>query len=612
MKSSRAVILLSLSSSLISAQRTCKCLPGQSCFPTTTEWTDFGSRLSTSETLIVGQRPMGAVCYQSDPLYNAEACRALNSSLSGFNWAFLSSQIDATNYLNYDSVISPTGLVGCPYFPLTNNATCAQGRVPPYAVNVSSIQDIVDSVKFASENNLRLVVKNTGHEVIGRTFGVGALELFTHNLKNLTIHESFVPSGAPEGTEAVPAMTMGAGVDWNQAYNAAQAANQTVVGGLSPVGTVGAAAGWQLGTGHSVISPFYGLGVDNSLEFTVVLPNASVVTVNEYLTPDLFWAIRGGGGPSFGIVVNTTVRTHSSTPYTGAFFVGSCDSDESYINLLATWMKYHNNVSDAGWGGVWPFAQQTLSLTFAAQGTPPTRTEALSTMDAFFAEARNITGVTVAVATYHNYSSFGEFTNQNLVDPKNSIGFNFTTVVPGEVQGVTSSWLLPRELTAAENAEMLARIMANVTAVGTPFFVGGGIVADLSKNTSSAANPAWRNTITDMTILGGGNATMNTNLLREIVHLDIQPFRTLAPPPMSGMYLNEVDYLEEDWQIAQWGVQYPRLLTIKKEIDPEDLLIVYKGVNSEEWDDEIICKTTNQTSGSSPSQGQTYANTCSK
>jgi len=87
-------------------------------------------------------------------------------------------------------------------------------------------------------------------------------------------------------------MTMGAGVDWNQAYDAADTVNRTVVGGLSPVGTVGAAAGWQLGTGHSVISPFYGLGVDNSLEFTVVLPNASVVTVNEYLTPDLFWAVR--------------------------------------------------------------------------------------------------------------------------------------------------------------------------------------------------------------------------------------------------------------------------------------------------------------------------------
>jgi len=115
-------------------------------------------------------------------------------------------------------------------------------------------------------------------------------------------------------------------------------------------------------------------------------------------------------------------------------------------------------------------------------------------------------------------------------------------------------------------------------------------VTDLSKNTSSAANPAWRTTITDMTILGGGPATANTTLLQSVVHADIQPFRALAPPPMGGMYLNEADIMEEEWQMAQWGEQYPRLLALKKEIDPNELLIVHMGVGSEGWDTEIVCK----------------------
>jgi FAD/FMN-containing dehydrogenase len=194
---------------------------------------------------------------------------------------------------------------------------------------------------------------SVSHEGIGRAFGVGALEVYTHNLKNLTIHDSFVPTGAPEGTQGIPAMTMGAGVDWRHAYEAIDTVNRVVVGGLSPVGTVGAAGGWQLGTGHSVISPFFGLGVDNNLEFTVVLPNGTITTVNEYLTPDLFWAIRGGGGPSFGILVDVTVKTHEGGPLTGAFFVGAAQDEESYVSLLTVWMKYHNAVSDAGWGGVW-------------------------------------------------------------------------------------------------------------------------------------------------------------------------------------------------------------------------------------------------------------------
>ncbi|KAF5350794.1 hypothetical protein D9758_010350 [Tetrapyrgos nigripes] len=576
-----------------SAGRSCKCMPGQPCFPTQEEWTAFGSKLSTPETLVVGQRPMGAVCYPNDPLFDVIACQALNASVNGFNHVFMSSQIDATNFLNFDSIVTEKGLDGCPYFPLAQNATCNQGRVPPYAVNVTSVQDIVEAVNFASEHNLRLVVKNTGHEAIGRPFGVGALEIFTHNLKNLTIHDSFVPKGAPEGTEGIPAMTMAAGVDWKQAYESIDKVNRSVVGGLSPEGTVGAAGGWQLGTGQSMASPIFGLGVDNNLEFTVVLPNGTLTTVNEYLTPDLWWAIRGGGGPSFGVLVDVTVKSHPGAEYTGAYFVGQATDDDSYLELLTLWMKYHNNISDAGWGGVWPFSDKTLSLTFIARGNPPENPYGLSTFQAFFDEAKNLTGVDTSVAEFDVYSSFGQWVETELVDPSTVIGINFTAVAPGQVQSVTGSWLMPREVTAVENAESFAKLLANLTVAGIPFFVGGGVVEDVSKNETSAANPAWRHAITDLTISTGGDASTDPNVIQQAVHDQLQPFRALAPPPYGGQYLNEADALEEEWQLAHWGTQYPRLLAIKKEIDPNDLLIVYHGVNSEDWDKEIICKTTN-------------------
>lgn len=108
------------------------------------------------------------------------------------------------------------------------------------------------------------------------------------------------------------------------------------------------------------------------------------------------------------------------------------------------------------------------------------------------------------------------------------------------------------------------------------------------------------------------NATDYINA-KKTVHSQMEPFRQLAPLPFGGQYLNEVctlltlscfqwltlpakaDPLESDWQHAQWGSNYDRLLKIKKEIDPDDLLIVYHGVNSEDWDDEIICKTSTVT-----------------
>lgn len=55
-------------------------------------------------------------------------------------------------------------------------------------------------------------------------------------------------------------MTLEAGVQWHEAYAAADAANRILVGGVSAGGSVGAAGGWLLGGGHSVLSPYYGLG----------------------------------------------------------------------------------------------------------------------------------------------------------------------------------------------------------------------------------------------------------------------------------------------------------------------------------------------------------------
>jgi FAD/FMN-containing dehydrogenase len=55
-------------------------------------------------------------------------------------------------------------------------------------------------------------------------------------------------------------MTLGAGVQWHEAYDAVQAQGRVLVGGLSSGGSVGAAGGWLLGGGHSALSPYYGLG----------------------------------------------------------------------------------------------------------------------------------------------------------------------------------------------------------------------------------------------------------------------------------------------------------------------------------------------------------------
>lgn len=77
---------------------------------------------------------------------------------------------------------------------------------------------------------------------------------------------------------------------------------------------MGASGGYITGGGHSLLSPVHGLGVDNVMQIKVVLPNGTYVTANRCQNQDIFFALRGGGGASFGVVTETTARVFPEIP----------------------------------------------------------------------------------------------------------------------------------------------------------------------------------------------------------------------------------------------------------------------------------------------------------
>ncbi|KAG8761948.1 hypothetical protein FRC12_009258 [Ceratobasidium sp. 428] len=188
------------------------------------------------------------------------------------------------------------------------NVTCDQGFIPTYSVAAAGADDISKAVKFASKNNVKLVVKNTGHDYLGRPSGTGTLSVWTHQLKDINFADSFTPSGCPGNDVGVPAVTVGAGTQWLNVYEAANEHNVLVVGGGAR--SVGAAGGWLQGGGHSPLGGLYGMGVDNVLQFTVVKANGDTVSANRCKNKDLFWALRGGGGSTYGIALDVTYKTH--------------------------------------------------------------------------------------------------------------------------------------------------------------------------------------------------------------------------------------------------------------------------------------------------------------
>lgn len=150
-----------------------------------------------------------------------------------------------------------------------------------------------------------LLVKNTGHDYKGRSAGAGALALWTHHVQpQIKLSANFTPAGCHVG--AGKAVTYGAGQQWEGLYEFAEANDIFLVGGSDL--TVGAAGGWILGGGHGFLSPKFGLGVDNTLQMKIVLPNGTYVTASRCQNRDMFFALRGGGGNAFGVVYEVTSR----------------------------------------------------------------------------------------------------------------------------------------------------------------------------------------------------------------------------------------------------------------------------------------------------------------
>ncbi|MFM7598186.1 MAG: FAD-binding protein, partial [Actinomycetota bacterium] len=232
-----------------------------------------------------------------------------------------------------------------------------QSTASAYAVAAESSEDIVAAVNFARDNGVRLVVKGTGHDYYGRSCGPRkSLLIWTHNMRKITVHEEFRPQGAPPGLPAVPAVTTTAGNRWLEAYTAASSYGSEKYDGLYIQGggctSVGACGGFALGGGFGSFSKRFGSGAGGVLEITVVLASGKVVVANDYQNSDLFWALRGGGGGTFGVVTHMTLLAHPEPSISG-WISGpiTAKSDAAFVELLQRYVEFAGTtLIDPTWG----------------------------------------------------------------------------------------------------------------------------------------------------------------------------------------------------------------------------------------------------------------------
>ena len=138
------------------------------------------------------------------------------------------------------------------------------------------------------------------------------------------------------------------GNQWFEVYEKMTQEGVLVVGGAG--GSVSAAGGYLQGGGHSPLSPLHGLAVDNLLEADIVIADGTLLTINKCQYPDLFWAIRGGGGGTYGIVTRAVYKAHETEPnyFTNAgniVALGSSPSSSArLISAYVDWIAWtHEN-----------------------------------------------------------------------------------------------------------------------------------------------------------------------------------------------------------------------------------------------------------------------------
>ncbi|KAE9983863.1 hypothetical protein BLS_003521 [Venturia inaequalis] len=282
------------------AQSSCKAVPGNPDWPSDADWTTLNKALGGR---LLKPAPPAAVCHRGWSTYSAAACSDLNQGWKNSDWHAANPTSSMwQNYNNYS----------CPPEP---NAPCTNAGYPVYVVAAKTVDDVKAAVDFARTRNIRLNIKSTGHDYLGRSTQPNSLSIWTRGLKSMRWFDtSFSPAGCKFSITG-PAVTVGSGSQWGEVFASAKDRNIGLVGGNFKSVSVG---GHISGGGHGLLSAKYGLAADNVLEITLVNANGEAIIANECQNPEYFWAMRGGGGFTYGVATSFTlqgIRTGPSALY---------------------------------------------------------------------------------------------------------------------------------------------------------------------------------------------------------------------------------------------------------------------------------------------------------
>lgn len=235
--------------------------------------------------------------------------------------------------------------------------------------------------------------------------------------------------------------------------------------------------GYSQGGGHSALASKYGLGADQVLEWEVVDGNGEVRVANRQNNTDLFWALAGGGGSTYGVVLSITSKAHKDIPVSSANFTFTSEgiTQDTYYEAIAAWQVALPPIVDSGIMVIYFFTNTSFAVSpITAPGVPSGELAALLTP--YFDK---LNGLGVAYTSY--IDQFPGYYSQ------------FSTM-QGPIQvGIAQygGWLIPRSVVEFNN-DALITAYRNITEDGAQFI---GVALNVSKAVDNSVLPAWRDTL---------------------------------------------------------------------------------------------------------------------
>jgi hypothetical protein len=478
-----------------------------------------------------------------------------------------------------------------------------------YAVVVRRNEDVVAAVNFARDNNLRLVIKGGGHSYQGTSNAADSLLIWTRQMDKITLHDAFVADGCAD-TVPRQAVTIEAGARWLPTYNAVTTkAGRYVQGG--GCATVGVAGLIQSG-GFGSFSKNYGMAAASLLQAEIVTADGKIRIANASTNPDLFWALKGGGGGSLGVVTKVTLATYEPPAFFGRVQgMIKANSDAAFRSLIGAFMRfYHETLFNPNWGESVSFqSDNALLLNMAFQGLDQSQAEAAwqPFLDFLGASPRDFVLVEAptfnAIPARHYWDP--EYRRRFL--PKSVVADNRPGASPDNVSwsgnqievnifiyGYESVWL-PATLLDQQDS------LANALFASTRLFevqlhfnkgLAGAPADKVAAARDTAMNPAVLDAFALVIIVGADPHTVpglpghEPDLAagrKATIAIAAAADKLRAITPAAGAYVSEGNFFDQSWQRSFWGPNYPRLQAVKAKYDPMGLFFVHHGVGSEEW-----------------------------